>query len=110
MSRYIDLDKVLKRLDILHNATDSNWQRGRDLRLGISLAKKIINELPAEKVQKIKYGEWQPGHYISGIFDGDNFDKCNLCGWERPIDDVNYKTTYDYCPHCGAKMTKEELS
>lgn len=72
--------------------------------------KNIINAIqnkkrfPSADVVEVKYGEWLPGHYEGGIFDGLNFDKCSECQYERLIDDVKFKTHFKYCPNCGAKM------
>ena len=67
-----------------------------------------INNAPAADVVEVKHGEWKEGHYEGGLLDGVIFDKCNICGYERLIEDVKYKTTYKYCPNCGAKMDLEE--
>lgn len=68
---------------------------------------KIIDEQPTADVQEVRHGKWIPTHYERGIFDGCNFDKCSVCGYERVIEDLKYKTIYKFCPECGAKMDKE---
>lgn len=65
---------------------------------------KMLELIPAANVVEVKHGYWKEGHYEGGLLDGVNFDKCNICGYERLIEDVKYKTTYKYCPNCGAKM------
>lgn len=57
---------------------------------------------------EVKHGKWETGHFEGGIFDGTNFEKCNVCQFERLFEDVRFKTTFNYCPNCGAKMDKKE--
>lgn len=69
---------------------------------------KLIERLKKADVVEVKHGEWETGHFEGGIFDGTNFEKCNVCQFERLFDDIRFKTTYNYCPNCGAKMDKKE--
>ena len=68
----------------------------------------LLAETPAADVAEVKHGKWETGHYEGGIFDGMNFEKCSVCQFERLFEDVNFKTTFNYCPHCGAKMDQKE--
>ena len=42
-------------------------------------------------------GEW----VLCGIFD--DFLKCSICGDDHPLFSA---INYNFCPHCGAKMSK----
>lgn len=68
---------------------------------------KLIKIEPTADVQEVRHGKWLPMHYEYGILDGDNFDKCSVCGYGRLVGDIKYKTIYNYCPNCGAKMDKK---
>lgn len=67
-----------------------------------------IKNAPKADVVEVMHGEWETGHFEGGIFDGTNFEKCSVCQFERLFDDIRFKTTYKYCPNCGAKMDKKE--
>lgn len=58
----------------------------------------------AADVAEVIHGRWEQGYYEGGIFDGTNFEKCNVCQFERLFHDIRFKTTFNYCPNCGAKM------
>lgn len=64
----------------------------------------MVDKLVDDDVRHVMHGKWEAGHYEGGIFDGTNFEKCNVCQYERLFDDVRFKTAYSYCPNCGAKM------
>ena len=63
-----------------------------------------IEDAPAADVEPVRHGQWIAMHYEGGILDGTDVDKCSKCGAERVIEDPKYKTKYNYCPNCGAKM------
>ena len=63
-----------------------------------------LKQAPAADVAEVIHGKWEAGHYQGGIFDGTNFEKCNVCQFERLFEDIRFKTNYNYCPNCGAKM------
>lgn len=64
----------------------------------------VVDSQPTADVIEVMHGKWETGHFEGGIFDGTNFEKCNVCQFERLFDDIRFKTTYNYCPNCGAKM------
>ena len=68
----------------------------------------VIDRLPTADVVEVIHGKWEAGHYEGGIFDGTNFEKCSVCQFERIFEDIRFKTTFNYCPNCGAKMDLKE--
>lgn len=68
----------------------------------------MVDKLVDDDIGYIMHGKWETGHFEGGIFDGTNFEKCNVCQFERLFDDIRFKTTYNYCPNCGAKMDLKE--
>ena len=54
----------------------------------------IILSIPKENVQEVRHGKW---------IKSKNERKCSLCGY---FYFTNTKS-FNYCPHCGAKMNKE---
>ena len=65
-------------------------------------ALRIIEEAPAADVAPVRHAYWEsaPGKMLRF---------CSGCWADEPYKfaDENAKV-YDYCPHCGAKMDKEE--
>ena len=98
---YIDKDKLLNDIECIDISCCT------DIDDIFTEVERTIDEQPTADVQELRHGKWIPIHYDSGLFDGDNCDKCSVCGYERFIEDVEYKTVYNYCPNCGAKMDKE---
>lgn len=70
-------------------------------------AAKLLDIVPAADVQEVRHGEWLPRHYEDSLLGFNNYDECSLCGYERNIDDAQFKTIYKHCPECGAKMDEE---
>ena len=68
----------------------------------------IMVGIPAADVETVRHGQWIAMHYEGGILDGTDVDKCSKCGAERVIEEPKYKTKYNYCPNCGAKMNMED--
>lgn len=91
MAEYINREALLAEYDRVHIGEAGG-------------ARKLMVEAPAVDAVEVVHGEWKKGHYEGGLLDGVNFDKCNICGHERMIENVEYKTAYNYCPCCGAKM------
>lgn len=67
----------------------------------------LIEKIPTAYVQEVRHGKWLPKHYEGGLIGGTNVDECSECGYERLIRDLKYRTVYNFCPDCGAKMDKE---
>lgn len=112
MAEYIDRDELLKELKEHHDniMTHPDIEKATKWREAICYNRtlEVLKEAPTADVVEVKHGEWEAGHYEGGIFDGTNFEKCSVCQFERLFEDVNFKTTYNYCPNCGAKMDLKE--
>ena len=104
MARYIDADKLI---GWLNSSTADTWGKG----LGkswwahsVKLKDNIIDgieKMPTADVAEVKHGEWvqQLNPYEDEIH-------CSVCGAVFNVID-NCTETFDYCPHCGAKMDGE---
>ena len=57
----------------------------------------IIEQFPAADVTPVVHGWWIPFHSEAA---GD-IQCCSVCG-------IGFDAKMDYCPHCGAKMDKNE--
>ena len=66
-----------------------------------------VENIPAVDAVPVVHGAWKPIHFEGGILSGENADRCSACGYDRLLGDehgVRYKTTYNFCPYCGARM------
>lgn len=90
MPRYIDADKAVKRFEELHG-NESNLLNMYNAEWIVS----FIEILPTADVQKVRHGKWGKKSFCTGFF------RCSECCavWNR---------TFEYCPHCGAKMTEDK--
>lgn len=55
MKEYIEREALLQELAELYDNIDPRWQRGRDTRLGLTMAKKVIENQPTADVQEVVY-------------------------------------------------------
>ena len=64
-------------------------------------------DIPAADVAPVRHGEWLKAE---DDYCGLNIIQCSICHeeWCFEIDDDVIDLNYHYCPHCGAKMDKEE--
>lgn len=56
----------------------------------------FIDKEPAADVVEVRHAEWNE--------DG----RCSNCDWYMPFDCEGNAFETTYCPHCGAKMDKED--
>lgn len=68
------------------------------------LIESLIQKQPAEDVVEVRHGKWKLKQYEGGILDGEIYDECSICEYQRFFDDIRFKTAFNYCPKCGAKM------
>lgn len=62
---------------------------------------KRIKAIPAADVAPVRHGRWKEHQTMVGYY-----LECSYCGVKSNMDRMLY--AYRYCPHCGAKMDKEE--
>ena len=61
----------------------------------------VVDRLPTADVQEVRHGKWLPTRHPDQ-------KRCSVC------DVISFIALYpcinraDYCPHCGAKMDKEQ--
>lgn len=64
-------------------------------------AAKLLDTVPTADVQEVRHGKWLPTRHPDQ-------KRCSVC------DVISFIALYpcinkaDYCPHCGAKMDKEQ--
>ena len=68
------------------------------------LIESLIQKQPAADVVEVRPGKWKLKQYEGGILDGEIYDECSICEYQRFFDDIRFKTAFNYCPNCGAKM------
>ncbi len=61
-----------------------------------------INSLPKADVQSVKHGQWVCEFY-NDVFDVYQAD-CSVCKKESTDKYDKVSESYEYCPHCGARM------
>lgn len=72
-------------------------RHGNAMRGGIRVALRCMENTPTIEAEPVRHGRWD---------DEDNERwVCTLCGSWYIVDSNGYM---HYCPHCGAKMDKEE--
>ena len=65
-----------------------------------------IEKLPAIDAEPVRHGRWMDGHRAGYELSLYWFIYCSECLYERDDDDHDKDTPF--CPHCGARMDKEE--
>ena len=55
-----------------------------------------LNAQPTADVVEVVHGEWKPNN-----LNGFKIYDCSNCG-------IHIETTWNYCPHCGARMDGEK--
>lgn len=63
---------------------------------------KTIKDFPSSDVQSVKRGRWICEFY-NNVFDVYQAD-CSVCKRESTDKYDKVSESYEYCPHCGAKM------
>ena len=94
MPKYIDADKIeLKGISV--------FDQNLEVLIPLSDVRKALQMTPSADVQEVRHGRW-----ISNDLGGYKwFYYCSECDW---VDGYPFNDRHKYCPHCGAKMDKEE--
>lgn len=109
----ITREEAITQLEILREYCESMltgcepvWRRDCE---ALSFALTALRPVSREQVEKVWRGEWITKHYVDGILEGTNFDECSKCGYKRVFDNIELKTAFMFCPHCGAAQTDEAV-
>lgn len=85
-------DEYIKKSDAL-NAMEWKWA-GEG-------AFKAVKEVPPADVVEVRHGKWRTVDIFSEKGYGERYYQHKECSTEL------YKSPYNFCPHCGAKMDGE---
>ena len=91
ISRQAAIDALEEQLDYLQMLNKDENPKAESVWYGVSWARNTIAELPSAQ----RKGKWI---YLNGL---DAFE-CSVCGRQM------VRNIFDYCPWCGAEMTKGE--
>ena len=83
------------------NPPNSSYQEGFDH--GLDKAQRVILDAPAADVVEVRHGRWvSVQHKLARV--------CSVCNRDEPYKFADVDAdVYNYCPHCGAIMDKEEV-
>lgn len=107
MERLIDANELWKQMSELREKRDeeSNMTGDRTVCATWNDAVGLIKNAPTIDAEPVRHGKWLYGENESG-HDG---YYCSQCGehirWRYGEEDIDFIRSYNYCPHCGAKMT-----
>lgn len=67
-----------------------------------------IDEAPAADVAPVVHGRWLDEDFPEKMATVHGFAICSVCGKLSHKSEHGYNILSIYCPHCGAKMDKED--
>ena len=109
MSRYIDLDEYIKKLnsdEIVEKMANNPFLYEQGYLSGLIRASITAKQIPTADVVEVRHGEW--GDMKHNKKESNYYRVCSLCKWEYPVVTVGqHLKKYTYCPNCGAKMDGE---
>lgn len=94
MAEYIDLEKLLAKIDEAFFETDPDGKE----QIGVLKCRAIIREIPTADVAPVVHGRFvhDGPRFVGGV----DWWHCSNCGGLVS----GAETRFDYCPHCGARM------
>lgn len=101
MSRYIDADNLIKKMQERYNDLSSGDGYYDHFTQGYEDALSTVENEPTADVQEVRHGKNICEDYPS-LFE------CSLCGWYDNDTTTGNTSVYNYCPNCGAKIDLEE--
>ena len=102
MARLIDADKVEELLIFLKEQCEKEQAPIMGAMWGsFQAVLEFVREQPT--IEPVQRGKWVEDITCNDIV------MCNACGNEAYFDlDIGTYMEFDYCPHCGAKMERDE--
>lgn len=92
MSRYIDKDKLLERMDDI----SAYYEEDREVKDEMIA---LVYDFLTANVEEVRHGEWLP----TGICHA--CSECDFYVYNTAFEEpAFYHQGYHYCPNCGAKM------
>ena len=108
MARLIDADKLVeafeKAMDALFTEDDNgnkNYVWSDHICIGADIEDLVecIKAQPTIEAESVRHGQWEHLAY--------NKFRCTACERASYVETVVGFPSYEYCPHCGAKMDKK---
>ena len=102
MTEYIEREAISEEIRKYYYKNPPNSSYGEGFDRGLDKAQRAILDAPAADVAPVRHGLWEK---VAWWQHQNRYEcnECSLCGCR-----VKPKFTYNYCPHCGAKMDLEE--
>jgi NADH pyrophosphatase NudC (nudix superfamily) len=101
MDEYISREETLKAFRLTAKNSNKDYQRGLQDAIDC-LVPEVIAGIPSSDVQSVKRGRWICEFY-NDVFDVYQAD-CSVCKRESTDKYNKVSESYEYCPHCGARM------
>lgn len=105
MSKYIDADELLKRLNACKYPAEKTTMRQVTYNAAISDACRSVDAMPAADVVEVRHGEWVFKFYCGNMSGYDYGMNCSVCG--KPTHRQFAEKMPPYCPNCGSRMDLE---
>ena len=105
MTDHIEKEKVMEILERTLNAFEDEGDK--NAAMAVDMLAFEIKEFPTADVAPVVHAEWigtWGDGYANGFIVYEEFE-CSRCGCVHHADG---EPTWDYCPHCGARMDGEE--
>jgi rubredoxin len=97
MSRYIDADEAIRRIDLY-------IEGGSMFKSVLRSIKRLVNNAPTADLVEVVYASWETE------LDDMGWKKhtCQNCGFVKQTD-IHISLGWNYCPNCGAKMDGKKV-
>ena len=96
--RLIDADALIP---MMKYATTDSEIGVFPIKIGFNAITEVINNAPTIDAELVRHGKWEMKPDPFGFFD--EIPVCSECGCTTKM-----REKTKYCPHCGARMDKDE--
>lgn len=100
MAEYIDLEKLLAKIDEAFFETDPDGKE----QIGVLKCRAIIREIPAADVAPVVHGRWITWEEAGNDIPSPHRHECSVCHDAAQVLINGIELLSDYCPNCGAIM------